>query len=183
MTLVDRSPAMLDVSRALNPECEHLEGDMRTVRLGRLFDAVFIHDAIMYMTTERDLRAAIETAFVHCRPGGAALFAPDHVRETFRPAITHGGHDDATRSLRYLEGTWDPDPNDTTHEVVFAYLLKEADGSMRVEQERQVYGLFGRDDWLRLIAEAGFQPRRLDFEHSELESGAYDVFLGVKPGG
>ena len=35
MTLVDLSPHMLAVSRALNPECEHLEGDIRTVRLGR----------------------------------------------------------------------------------------------------------------------------------------------------
>ena len=51
MTLVDQSPEMLAVSRALNPECEHLIGDMRTVRLRRLFDAVFIHDAIMYLTS------------------------------------------------------------------------------------------------------------------------------------
>ena len=46
MTLVDISPHMLAVSRELNPECEHLEGDIRTLRLGRTFDAVFIHDAI-----------------------------------------------------------------------------------------------------------------------------------------
>ena len=52
MTLVDLSPQMLAVSRALNPECEHREGDMRTVNLGRTFDAVFIHDAIAYMTSE-----------------------------------------------------------------------------------------------------------------------------------
>src|SRR5688572_31425909 len=31
LVLVDRSPGMLRVSRALNPECEHVEGDMRTV--------------------------------------------------------------------------------------------------------------------------------------------------------
>ena len=30
MTLVDRSPGMLAVSRALNPECEHVEGDCAT---------------------------------------------------------------------------------------------------------------------------------------------------------
>ena len=60
MTLVDRSPTMLDVSRALNPECEHVEGDMRDVRLGRTFDAVFVHDAIDYMTTEGDLRRAMQ---------------------------------------------------------------------------------------------------------------------------
>ena len=32
MTLVDLSPGMLKVSRELNPECEHVQVDMRTVR-------------------------------------------------------------------------------------------------------------------------------------------------------
>src|SRR5262249_18839317 len=62
MTLADLSGGMLELSRKLNPECEHLHGDMKTLRLGRLFDAVFIHDAIMYMTCEDDLRCAIQTA-------------------------------------------------------------------------------------------------------------------------
>ncbi|MEX2203615.1 MAG: class I SAM-dependent methyltransferase [Actinomycetota bacterium] len=53
LTLVDRSPAMLEVSRRLNPECEHVESDMRSVRLDRAFDAVFVHDAIAYITSER----------------------------------------------------------------------------------------------------------------------------------
>ena len=84
MTLVDLSDEMLEVSRRLNPECEHPLGDMRTVRLGRTFDAVFIHDAIDYMTTEDDLRRAIETAFVHCRPGGVAVFVPDRTTRDLR---------------------------------------------------------------------------------------------------
>jgi SAM-dependent methyltransferase len=67
MTLVDLSPGMLEVSRRLNPEAEHLQGDMRSVRLGRTFDAVVMHDAIMYMTTEADLIAALVTAFKHLR--------------------------------------------------------------------------------------------------------------------
>jgi len=33
-TLIDLSAGMLAASRTLNPDCEHLEGDMRTVRLG-----------------------------------------------------------------------------------------------------------------------------------------------------
>ena len=73
MTLTDLSPGMLDLSRSINPECEHIQGDMRTLRLGREFDAVFVHDAVVYMTTETDLKAAIVTAFIHCRRGGAAL--------------------------------------------------------------------------------------------------------------
>src|SRR5918993_5236257 len=75
LVLVDLSEGMLAHSRKLNPECEHHVGDMRRVRLNRQFDAVFVHDAITYMTTEADVTAAIATAAVHCKPGGAALFA------------------------------------------------------------------------------------------------------------
>ena len=183
MTLVDLSPGMLELSRGLNPQCEHIEGDMRTVRLGREFDAVFIHDAIDYMTTEADLSAAIETAYAHCRRGGAAIFAPDHIRETFRHATRSGGHDgggEEKRSLRYLEWTYDPDPDDTTYTTDYAYLLRGTDGSMRVVQDRHIIGLFFRDDWLRLLREAGFEPQVIPFEHSELEPGPAEVFVGKK---
>lgn len=56
---------------------------MRDLRLGRSFGAVLIHDAIVYMTSVADLRAAIATAFVHLRPGGVALFVPDIGRDDF----------------------------------------------------------------------------------------------------
>jgi SAM-dependent methyltransferase len=181
LVLVDRSPGMLRVSRALNPECEHVEGDMRTVRLNRQFDAVFVHDAVVYMTTEADLRRAIETAYVHCKPGGAALFAPDHVRENFRPSTDHGGHDDGQRGLRYLEWTWDPDPADTTYLVDYSYLLRDSDGSIRVEWDRHTEGLFARADWLRLLAGAGFQPKVVPVDHSELEPGIYEIFVCHRP--
>ena len=70
VTLVDISAGMLEVSRVTNPECEHHVGDMRSVRLGREFDCVFVQDAIGYATTREDLRAVLETLFLHCRPGG-----------------------------------------------------------------------------------------------------------------
>lgn len=181
MVLVDRSPGMLEVSRALNPECEHVEGDMRTVRLGRLFDGVFVHDAIAYMTTLDDVRQAIESAWTHCRPGGAALFAPDHVRENFRGSTDHGGHDLGGRALRYLEWAWDPDPADTTYTVDYAYLLRERDGSARVEWDRHIEGLFARADWLRILSEVGFRPKIVPFDHSELEPGSYEIFVCQKP--
>jgi SAM-dependent methyltransferase len=183
MVLVDRSPGMLDVSRRLNPGVQHLEGDMRTVRLGRTFDAVFIHDAICYLTAEADVRAAIATAFEHCRPGGSALFAPDHVRENFMPSTDHGGHDDGSLGLRYLEWTWDPDPSDTTYFVEYAYLLRSGDGSVRVEHDRHVEGLFPRAEWLRWLTASGFRPQVVLFDHSELEPGSYELFVCSKPEG
>lgn len=180
MTLVDRSPAMIRVSRALNPECDHIVGDMRTVRLSKSFDSVFIHDAIMYMTSEADLQAALQTAFIHCRVGGIFLCAPDHVRETFKPSTRHGGHDRAGRGLRYLEWTWDPDPNDTTATTDFAYLLRDERG-LRCEYDRHICGLFSRDTWLRILSEIGFQPQAIPFEHSEIEPGSCELFIGIKP--
>ncbi len=181
LTLVEPSPGMRDVSRRLNPECEHVDGDMRSVRLGRQFDAVFVHDAVCYMTTEAELRQAIETASIHCRPGGVVLFCPDHVRENFQPSTDHGGHDGAGRALRYLEWTWDPDPADTTYTVDYSYLLRETDGSVRVEWDRHIEGLFPRATWLRLLAEAGLQPSIVPFDHSELEPDSYELFVATKP--
>ena len=58
---------------------------MRTIRLQRTFDAVFVQDAITYMTTQTDLQAAMRTAFEHCRVVFGALFVPDYVREIFVP--------------------------------------------------------------------------------------------------
>ena len=74
----------------LKPECEHVPGDMRTVRLGRSLDAVFIHDAVMYMSSERELRADLATVAAHLEPGGVALVAADATAETFREANDHG---------------------------------------------------------------------------------------------
>lgn len=179
LTLVDRSPEMLAVSRALNPECEHVAGDMRDVRLDRLFDCVLIHDAIDYITSEAELRAVFDTAFVHCRPGGALLVAPDHVRESFEPSTDHGGSDAPDgRGLRYLEWTYDPDPNDSTVVTDFAYLLREPDGSVSVEHDRHVFGLFPRESWLRELAAAGFAPSRAEYPNGELRR--YEVFVGRK---
>jgi len=75
-TLVDLAPAMLAVSRRLNPECEHVQGDMRSIRLGRAFDCVLMHDAVSYMSSRADLERAIGTAFEHTAPGGVARSSP-----------------------------------------------------------------------------------------------------------
>ena len=181
MTLVDISEEMLAVSRRLNPECDHHRGDMRTLRLGRSFDAVFVHDAIGYMTTEADLRQAIETAFVHCRPGGIAVFLPDDTRESFEETSDHGGSDDGDgRGVRFLEWTWDPDPEDTWTVTEYAFLLRDVDGSVQVVHESHRLGLFGRDDWLRLLAAAGFDPKAVTEVTSE-DRTPRELFVGYRP--
>jgi SAM-dependent methyltransferase len=180
-TLTDLSPQMIELSRTLNPECEHLVADMRTVRLGRQFDVVFVHDAVDYLLTEDDLRQAIETASLHCKPGGVALFAPDQLTEIFTPSTDHGGHDGEGRSLRYLEWTWDPDPTDTVCNADFVYLLREDGQPMRWEYDRHIVGLFPRTTWLDLLDQAGFVSTVHPLEHSEVEPGTVEFFVCVKP--
>lgn len=180
MTLTDLSAEMLNVSKKLNPECEHITGDMRSLRLGRQFDAVFIHDAIMYMNTLDDLQYAIETAYLHCKTGGVSLFAPDFVKETFKAGTYHGGNDHEDRSMRYLEWIWDPDPDDTTFVSDMVYLLRGKNKRTRSIYERHTFGLFKKNDWLKIIEQAGFQSKVLPFQHSQVESDSMMIFCGQK---
>jgi len=180
MTLVDRSPGMLAVSRKLNPECAHHLGDMRSIRLGEVFDAVFIHDAIVYMATRADLRKAIDTAFAHCRPGGMALFAPDWTRERFVPSTSHGGHDRGDLGLRYLEWTIDHDPEDERYSAYMTYVVREGKRVRLRGFDEHVCGLFTEETWLSTLRDAGFRPTMLPFDHSELEQGKHVLFVGIR---
>jgi SAM-dependent methyltransferase len=181
MTLVDLSQAMLDVSRELNPDCPHIQGDMRTIRLGRTFDAVFVHDAVDYMTSEGDLGLLMATAFAHCRPGGVAVFVPDNIAETFEADTGCGGGDGpGGRGARFLSWSWDPDPGDTWTLTDYVYLLREPGGSARSVHETHRLGLFGRPVWLRLLAGAGFEPQVIIEETTE-DRPPRELFIGRKP--
>jgi hypothetical protein len=172
LTLTDRSPRMLDVSRAVNPEAEHVEGDMRTIRLERRFDFVMVHDAICYATTIADVRATLATAAVHCRPGGTVVVLPDYVKETFTPGTDDGGEDASDgRGFRYLEWRWDPDPADDTYLVDYTFLLRDAGGAVRVVHDRHVEGLFPRASWFAAFDAAGLRAE------SSIDQWGRDIFV------
>lgn len=183
MTLSDLSDPMLAVSRELNPECEHVLGDMRTLRLGRAFDAVFVHDAIDYMITEHDLLAAMVTAFEHCAADGVAVFVPDTTREQ-GPVDTEadcGGSDGPDGSgVRFLEWSYDPDPSDTHGITVYSFIVREADGSMHTHSESHAFGIFPEATWLRLLVQAGFVPEVVK-EETEEDRPPRTVFIGHRP--
>jgi hypothetical protein len=151
------------------------------VRLGRAFDAVFVHDAVDYMTNRADLAAAIETAFVHCRPGGVALFVPDHTRQNYTDATEHGGTDGTDgRGVRFVAWTWDPDPRDTWIVTEYAFLLRAPDGTVDVVHETHRTGLFDRAEWLDLLAAAGFTGEHVVEETAE-DRPPRDMFIGRRP--
>lgn len=176
LTLTDASPEMLALSRSINPAVEHIEADMRRLRLGRTFDAVIAHDAIGYMTSEADLLAALETAFLHLRVGGAAIFLPDWVHDTYRPRTEHGGSDDGPRGLRYLE--WDRPLAPDSQVVQTDYVMVTRDGDeVAVHHDVHSLGIFSRATWLDLLARAGFEPHRL------IGGEGLDIFVGVRRSG
>ncbi len=156
LTLVDLSPEMLAVSRQLIPAAEHVAGDMRSVRLGRVFDAVLMHDAVVYMTTTQDLAAALATARAHLA-SGAVIVLPDCVAETFTPGIETGGADAPDGSAaRFLEWSHAPTPGATAYDVDYALMLRSAGGAVETIHDRHRCGLFPRAAWRKAFAEAGF---------------------------
>jgi SAM-dependent methyltransferase len=183
LTLVDRSAQMLAVSGELNPECEHIRGDMLTIRLGRLFDGVLVHDAVDYVTTEDELLQVARTAFAHCRPGGIAVFAPDHTADTFRPGTGGGGGaDESGRQASFRERTRDPDPADEWIEVEYEFTLRDEDNRVQVVRESHRLGSFRYETWHRVLAAAGFEPEpgnvAAAYAGSRDAPGLRNVFVG-----
>lgn len=181
MTLTDVSPEMLDVSAKLNPDCEHVAGDMRSLDLGRSFDVVFAHDAVDYMTTEPDLEAALATAYRHLEPDGLAVFVPDHVKERYSPGTECGGTDGRDgRALRYLEWTAEVAPNETQGVTHYAFLVREANGAVRCLHEQHEFGLFPQATWVRWFERCGFTVEVVE-ENTDDDRVPRLIFIGRKP--
>ncbi len=179
-TAVDLSAGILAHSRRLNPGVDHHVGDMRSVRLGETFDAVLIHDAISYMTTEADLQAVFATARAHLRPGGLLIVAPDDYTETFTPPrVEHRSTRNAETELTYVEYSTDLDPTDTAIETTYVFFIKR-NGKLQVEVDNHVTGLFPIATWQRLLMEAGFAVERVDYPVSE-DGREMWLWVGILP--
>lgn len=181
VTGVDLSPAMLGLARGLNPEVEYLEGDMRSVRLGREFDAVIILDSIGYMLTEDALRRALTTASEHLRPGGVFLTVVEMEPATFVQNKTNAW----TRArgdveLAFVENYYDPDPGDTTYECTFLFLIREG-GKLRTETVSHLASMFPLQTWRESLKAVGFEVVELEFEMSGEHEASLPVLLGLKP--
>jgi SAM-dependent methyltransferase len=181
-TAVDISEGMLKNSMRLNPAVDHHLGDMRTVRLGRTFRAVIIHDAVDYMLSEDDLMAAFKTAAAHLAPGGVLIVTPDDFREMFRDSrVSSETHAEGRRSLTFIQFDHDPDPSDTRIESLMFYLLREG-GRMTIELDRHILGLFPLATWLDLMAAAGFEVEKRTCPLAA-GAGSFDMLVGTfRPG-
>lgn len=179
VTGLDRSPAMLAQARELNPDCTFIEGDMRTFRLDRAFDAVLMDDAISHMRCRADFQAALRTAYDHLNPGGVLVVTPDVTSETFQQNRTTTSQ--AAREgldVVFVENVYDPDTADEQYETTILYLIRER-GRLRVEMDRWTMGLFSLDTWRAVLRETGFEVQEGGYRSGEED---YTVFACVKPG-
>jgi len=171
VTGVDISAAMLAHSASINPEVEYVQGDMRSVRLGRTFDAVLVHDAVSYMTSVEDLERVYRTAAAHLAPGGLLIALPEELRSRLAPdepeVDTHRVGD---RVVTVIEFDYDEDPSDHEFETVFVFVIREQ-GRVRVELDRHRGGVFDLEDFLGAIERAGFDARAEPWELSDWTPG------------
>jgi len=177
---VDRSEPMLANCRRLAPGVETIVGDMRTLRLGRTFDIVLVHDAMDYMTTREDAQAACATIAAHLTPGGLALVAPTYTRETFTDGeVADDGTTTEAEKLTYFTYVHDPDPADDQFEMILLYLIRarsrqgEARREVEVIEDRHTCGLFSKTDWLGFCRDAGLAARH------EQEDGSWSLFVAT----
>jgi hypothetical protein len=107
-----------------------------------------------------------------------ALAAPDATRESFSETTEHGGgEDESGRRARYLEWTLPPEPGETTYTVHYAFMLRDADGTVRLVHDAHREGLFPRATWLRLFREVGLDAV---LALRTIEGREYDSFVAVR---
>jgi len=181
ITSFDISENMINNARSLNPEIEYHVGDMRTMRLDRKFDAVMIHDAINYMTTLDDLKAAFVTAYEHLEDNGLIIVYAEQWPENFKQNYIRSQNEKKDNiEITFIEHYYDPNPDDTTYEGTFIYLIRR-DGELETHFDRHLLGIFPLDTWRESLRSTGFELHEDKFTHSEFaESESYPLFIGIK---
>ena len=177
-TAVDLSPDMLALSERLNPGVPHREGDMRSIRLEEIFDAVLIHDASSYILFEEDLKDTFTTAAVHLRPGGVFMVAPDWVQETFPDGWVYDwDRRQGNIEVNIQEVMLDPDTTDTQVESTYTYTIRK-DAETTIEVDTHITGLFPVSTWSGLMGQAGFDVEVRALPPNEGGYGSW-LFIGV----
>jgi SAM-dependent methyltransferase len=176
VVLVDRSEAMVAVSRTLQPERTHHVADLCTLDLERTFDAVVLHDAVMYLTEPGQLEAAFATAARHLRPGGRFVVLPDFVADGFEEHLVSGSRTAGARTAAMMEWHWDPDPDDATVQVDFSLLLREG-ARMTAVHEAHTMALHPRQGLVDALRAAGFAMIEVPWDDLRDEG---EVFLAER---
>ncbi len=156
---VDLSPAMLAVARTRLPGIPLREGDMRTLDLGKTFDAVTcLFSSIGYMTDPADLRAAIARLAAHVAPGGVLIVdgwvRPGQWRDNFRPDSPDVASDDEVTVVRLSYGRRDG----SITELEMHHLV-QTDAGIDYFMEPHRLRLTETDEYVSAVTDAGLEAR------------------------
>lgn len=181
VTSVDLSQSMLANAQKLNPEITYIQGDMRSTRLNKTFDAVTILDSIAYMRSPGDIRQTYQTVYHHLKPGGIFLtiieYSPHHFPQNHTSVETK--QKDNTEVV-FIENNYDPDPSDTTFEATFVFLVHQ-NQKQEVYTDRHILGLFPLETWVNLLKETPFHVQQLEFKHSTFtEPESLPLLIAIK---
>ncbi len=179
VTGLDLSSTMLTQAKELNPECIFIQGDMRTFRLGRTYDAILMDDAISYMNCRKDFKAAFHTAWAHLEAGGVMIVTPDVTPETFQQNKTTVSS--STRDgleVVFVENVYDPDLSDELYETTVLYLIRD-NGRLQIESDHWTLGIFPIDTWRTVLRKTGFDIHE---DRYILGDDEYTMFACVKTG-
>jgi SAM-dependent methyltransferase len=182
VTSLDISEDMLTLAKKLNPEVNYQYGDIRTIRLEERFDAVTILDSINYIKTVEDLQRTFITTYEHLKPGGVFLTFMEQIAGQFKQNnTTCSTHSKGDVEITFVENDYDPDPNDTSYEATFIYLIRVG-GKLEIHTDRHLCGIFKLKIWLKLLKEVGFKVIQNKFEHSTFIKGeSYPILICIKP--
>ncbi len=182
VTSFDISEDMLGLAKKLNPEVIYQFGDMRTIRLGERFDSVAVLDSINYIRTIEDLQRTFITTYEHLKPGGVFLTIVEQIVGQFKQHnTTCSTHSQGNVEITFIENYYDPDPNDTSYEATFIYLI-HVKGKLEVHSDHHLCGIFKLETWLELLKATGFEVKQVKFTHSTFTEGeSYPMLICIKP--
>ena len=181
VTGADISDDMLRLARGLNPDVTYIKGDMRSLRLGRQFEAVTIFDSISYMSTRDDLISVFRTAYEHLKPGGVMVTAVENRTETFQQdRIMHRTRRRGDVEITLVENDYDPDSSDTSFEFTMIFLIRRS-GVLSVEIDRHIVGLFPFDSWVDAMRVVGFDVTRTQSVTTDEAGESFPILIGLRP--
>ncbi|MCJ8148303.1 class I SAM-dependent methyltransferase [Shinella sedimenti] len=161
---VDPAPAMLEIARAKPgaARVEFIEGDARTLRLGRRFALVMLTGhAFQVFLTQEDRRAALATIAAHLAPGGRFIFDS---REPACREWEEWGPDESRRRLAHprfgaVQAWNDAAFDDETGVVTYETHYEIEQTGQRLSAASRI-AFPTREELERLIVEAGLRVER-----------------------
>jgi SAM-dependent methyltransferase len=162
---VDLSPSMLRIARRKVAETsvatELHQGDARSVRLDRTFDAVLLMFAVLgYQRANDDVLATLRTVRAHLRPGGMLFFDV-----WYGPAVLAAKPEQRRRTVDTpngrVERTARPELDIRRHLCTVRYQLKSPLSTDQLVEEEHVVRFFFPTELELLLRNTGLKLRSL----------------------